>query len=533
MASQGARADPVASREESGESVEGSVAPASAGGVEVGREGVGADVPRPPGGAPVVGLPPEYAQIFQMAFQAQAQAQTQKMGATEFEGTLDPEIAERWWEKVEDVMNLISCTLENRLKYVVSLFVGNALIWWRSGRDTGGRCYRFEQGLRPEIRKGLAVRITDFKTLVESAVRMEEAVTEEKKRLEEKRKSTYTVGESSRSTKRGTGRSFSLGGGNFSRGGPAFRAVAGQDSMDQWALIGFARAVHLLCLLVDQVEDWTELWSGTSFSTELFYLWKTTSGPCWRRDDIARTCYHCGASGTQSQSSIGSSGRGTERGRGRGRGRGTSNRDNDQAIGGGMRGPGAQITQGQTQARIYNMTREEAPASNDVISDLIVMDLKEFDVILGMDWLAQHRAVVDCYKKEVMIEFSGESRVVFVGDRQVVPICVISAVEARRLMLEGCEAYLAHVIDTKKVNPMLEEIPVVRDFPEVFPDDLPGLPPHREVDFAIETLPGVAPISIAPYRMAPVELQELKKQLEELLEKGLSSQVLWGALCYL
>ncbi|KAL0411358.1 UNVERIFIED_CONTAM: Transposon Ty3-G Gag-Pol polyprotein [Sesamum latifolium] len=118
-----------------------------------------------------------------------------------------------------------------------------------------------------------------------------------------------------------------------------------------------------------------------------------------------------------------------------------------------------------------------------------------------MDWLAQHRAVVDCYKKEVMIESSGESRVVFVGDRQVVPICVISAVEARRLMLEGCEAYLAHVIDTKKVNPTLEEIPVVRDFPEVFPDDL------------------------------PVELLELKKQLEELLEKGFiqPSTSPWGA----
>ncbi|KAL0451352.1 UNVERIFIED_CONTAM: Retrovirus-related Pol polyprotein from transposon.6 [Sesamum latifolium] len=127
--------------------------------VEVDREGVGADAPRPPGGAPVVGLPPEYAQIFQMAFQAQAQLLAQvhapapapvpapppavptidrnyerirKMGATEFEGTLDPEIAERWWEKVQDVMNLISCTLENRLKYIISLFVGNALIWWRS-----------------------------------------------------------------------------------------------------------------------------------------------------------------------------------------------------------------------------------------------------------------------------------------------------------------------------------------------------------------------------------------------------------------
>ena len=83
--------------------------------------------------------------------------------------------------------------------------------------------------------------------------------------------------------------------------------------------------------------------------------------------------------------------------------------------------------------------------------DLIVLDLKEFDVILGMDWLAQHKAIVDCYKKEVMIECFGESKVILVGDRQVVPVCVISAMEARRLMLEGCEAYLAHVVDTERV----------------------------------------------------------------------------------
>ncbi|XP_011070710.1 uncharacterized protein LOC105156311 [Sesamum indicum] len=214
------------------------------------------------------------------------------MGATEFEGILDPEVAERWWEKVEDVMNLINCTPEDRLKYVVSLFVGNALIWWRSvkrgyepreitwaefqkefddkyrpkmyrdkkrmeflnlvqGDDQTvaeyelrfaalakyapeaiatqeDRCYRFEQGLRPEIRRGLAVRITNFKTLVESAVRMEEAVMEDKKKGEEKRKSTYAIGESSRLTKRGTGRSFSAGSGSFTRGGPIFRGSSGQ-----------------------------------------------------------------------------------------------------------------------------------------------------------------------------------------------------------------------------------------------------------------------------------------------------------------
>ncbi|KAL0286554.1 UNVERIFIED_CONTAM: hypothetical protein Sangu_2728600, partial [Sesamum angustifolium] len=86
-------------------------------------------------------------------------------------------------------------------------------------------------------------------------------------------------------------------------------------------------------------------------------------------------------------------------------------------------------------------------------------------------------------------------------------------------MLEGCEAYLVHVIAAEKVNPTLTEILVVRDFTEMFPNDLPGLPPHRKMVFTIETLPGVAPISIAPYRIALVELQQLKKQIEELLEK--------------
>ncbi|KAL0420462.1 UNVERIFIED_CONTAM: Transposon Ty3-G Gag-Pol polyprotein [Sesamum latifolium] len=99
-------------------------------------------------------------------------------------------------------------------------------------------------------------------------------------------------------------------------------------------------------------------------------------------------------------------------------------------------------------------------------------------------------------------------------------------------MLEGCEAYLTHVLDVEKVNPMLEEILVARDFPEVFPVDLLGLPLHRKVDFTIETLSGVALISIAPYRMTPMKLQELKKQIEELLEKGFirPSTLSWGAL---
>ena len=67
---------------------------------------------------------------------------------------------------------------------------------------------------------------------------------------------------------------------------------------------------------------------------------------------------------------------------------------------------------------------------------------------------------------------------------------------------------------------MVDEIPVVREFPDVFPDDIVGLPPEREVEFIIDLIPGTKSISIPPYRMAPAELRELKAQLEELLSKG-------------
>ncbi|PKI73054.1 hypothetical protein CRG98_006549, partial [Punica granatum] len=95
----------------------------------------------------------------------------------------------------------------------------------------------------------------------------------------------------------------------------------------------------------------------------------------------------------------------------------------------------------------------------------------------------------------------------------------------------GCEGYLAHVVATETHSLELSEIPVVCQFPDVFPDDLPGLPPDRDIEFTIELEPGTAPISRAPYRMAPTELKELKVQLQELLEKGFirPSVSPWGA----
>ena len=138
---------------------------------------------------------------------------------------------------------------------------------------------------------------------------------------------------------------------------------------------------------------------------------------------------------------------------------------------------------------------------------------------------------MNCFTKEIRFEKSGYPEFEFVGNRRVLPTRVISALEAQRLLLKGCESYLAHVVDTSIIEVKLENVPVVCEFLDVFPEDLPGLPPDRELEFGIEVLSGSAPISIPPYRMAPMKLKELKTQLQDLVDKGFirPSVSPWGA----
>ena len=92
--------------------------------------------------------------------------------------------------------------------------------------------------------------------------------------------------------------------------------------------------------------------------------------------------------------------------------------------------------------------------------------------------------------------------------------------QARRFLRKCIEAFLALVLDSKREHVNLENIPVIKEFPDVFLEELPGLPPEREVDLFIEVVQGTTLISRAPYRMAPTELKELNTQLQELLDKG-------------
>ena len=163
--------------------------------------------------------------------------------------------------------------------------------------------------------------------------------------------------------------------------------------------------------------------------------------------------------------------------------------------------------------------------------DLLPLELHDFDVILGMDWLGMNKAQMDCFAKTVTLHGIEGRKIVFRGERNVIPNCIVSTMIARKMIKKGCEAYLALVMETKREGIRLSDISVVREFPDVFSDELSGVPPEREVEVIIDILPGTSPIAQSPYRMAPAELAELKVQLQELLDKGFIRLINspWGA----
>jgi hypothetical protein len=144
----------------------------------------------------------------------------------------------------------------------------------------------------------------------------------------------------------------------------------------------------------------------------------------------------------------------------------------------------------------------------DFWARLIVLELKDLDVILGMDWLGMHEATIQCAKRIVLLIGPKGDKIELVADP---PLGAGGSVQQ---------------LDDKS----LEDIKVVCEYPDVFPEELPGMPPDRDFEFVIDLLPGTAPISKRPYRMSSTQLLELKKKIKELLEKGFirPSSSPWG-----
>jgi hypothetical protein len=130
---------------------------------------------------------------------------------------------------------------------------------------------------------------------------------------------------------------------------------------------------------------------------------------------------------------------------------------------------------------------------------MIVLKGQDIDVILGMNWLTQHKAILNTDLRTIRLSYGQEEILLSI------PVAILAKPYGR--------VYEA-------IIPEIQDILVVCEFPDVFPEDLPGLPPERNVEFVIELKPGTAPISRRSYRMPPNELAELKTQLQDLLEKG-------------
>nr|GEY01240.1 putative reverse transcriptase domain-containing protein [Tanacetum cinerariifolium] len=168
--------------------------------------------------------------------------------------------------------------------------------------------------------------------------------------------------------------------------------------------------------------------------------------------------------------------------------------------------------------------------------ELMPVELDSFDVIVGMDWLKTYHAVIVCDEKIVRVPFENETLIIRCdGSNNGNQLNIISCTKTQKYLLKGYRVFLANIttktIKDKSKEKQLEDVPIVRDFSKVFPEDLPGLPPTRQVEFQIDLIPGAAPVARAPYRLAPSEMKDLSDQLQELSDKGFvrHSSSPWGA----
>ena len=480
----------------------------------------------------------------------------QKLGAKPYDGSGDPEVAWLWLDRVNKVYGVMGCTDEQRVLFSSFLMEDKAKDWWDAVERRYPNGISWDQFQQEFTDRFVPQSHKDSK--IDEFFRLEQknmSVSDYEKRFSE-----------------------------LVRLVPYIQADEAMKCKRFLAGLQHRIRVHLSAVPHNRFGDLVEAALRVKQSTTAMYQ---------SRQERKRS-----APGTSQQSSgqysrkrnkgRGYRGRGAGRG-GRGRGRGSA--------------PGMQ-TETRTQARVYDVTQQDADAAPDVVTgiisildhdaytlvdpgathsfaskpfldrfqietqplegrmrvslptrdplfpdiivrdsrvlieghefpvDLVALDMRDFDVVLSMDWLSRHRATLDCYKKEVKLHRPGKLEVKFRGICRELSSSMISAMTAQRMLRKGCQGYLAYVVETGKEGTLVDEIPIVREFPDVFPDDITGLPPEREVEFTIDLIPGTKPISIPPYRMAPAELRELKAQLEELLSKGFIRPSIspWGAL---
>jgi hypothetical protein len=167
--------------------------------------------------------------------------------------------------------------------------------------------------------------------------------------------------------------------------------------------------------------------------------------------------------------------------------------------------------------------------------NLNILPLGSYDLLIGMDWLASHKTKLDCYSKTLECENEEGRRVTLQGIQNPISVRQISALQVKKYYRKGCPLYAIQVLNSiENEKPILEDHPILREYKDVFLEEVPGLPPRRDIDFSIELVLGAVPMSRPTYRMSTPELVELKLQLKEMWDKGYirPSVSPWGSLAF-
>jgi hypothetical protein len=152
---------------------------------------------------------------------------------------------------------------------------------------------------------------------------------------------------------------------------------------------------------------------------------------------------------------------------------------------------------------------------------LNILPLGSYDLLIGMDWLVAYKTKLDCYHKTLECVNEEGRMMTLQGIQKPVSVRQISALQMKKYCRKGCPLYAIQMLESfEDEKPNLEDHPILREYKEMFPEEVPGIPPRREIDFSIELAPGAMPTSRTPCRMSTPELFEIKLQLKEMMDKG-------------
>ncbi|GJS30704.1 putative nucleotidyltransferase, ribonuclease H [Tanacetum coccineum] len=448
-----------------------------------------------------------------------------------FKGTKGVVVLAQWFEKMESVFHISNCAVENQVKFATCTFVGNALTWWNSHMKavTQDVAYAMDWKTlkkmmtvkycpRGEIKKleielwNLKVKGTDitsytlhFQELHDGGRLFLRGIGYEC--YEMKMISLeYNAGEQSGApTQKHRGQNM---------GGPS-NAGLGERGVVHWI-------ISLGCTKMPNI---------------------TTKGPCAPQGHFKRDCprlknKNCGNQGGNGNAPakvyvVGNAG---------------TNPDSNVVTGTFLlnnRYASILFDTGADRSFVsttFSSLIDITPTTWTYYYDVELADeeLGSFDVIIGMDWLAKYHAVIDCAEKIVRIPWGNETLIIHwwteePGKGDSFCTSLLLQPKLNNIWLSRHTSFWQHVttkeIEVKSGEKRLEDVLIVQDFLKIFPKDLSGLPPTRQVEFQIDLVPGAAPVARAPYRLAPSKMKELSEQLQELSDKGFirPSSSPWGA----